>query len=198
MSENRMPPGASRAPRQPGPAARRGRWSSSDELLGRTPFTYGPALRYCGTGVAGYTSGPGVTGGYDGFGDEPAPIATELERAYLTDLYGSEWEGAGGPAFVPVLPMLSQPVQLRRHPSEPKGYTRADTRIREDICNWLTRPRHIDSSEVTVELADGKVVLAGTVPQRRMKPVIENLADTCLGVRDIDNRIRLAVPQAHG
>lgn len=198
MSANRTSPGASSAPQPLGPVASRGRSPSSEELFGRRPFTYGPPLRYYGTGVAGYTSGPGFTGGYYGFGDEPAPIVTELERAYLNDLYGGGWEGAGGPAIVPVPPTPGHSAPPRLYPPGPKGYTRTDTRIREDICDRLMRTRHIDSSEVTVAVTDGKVVLEGTVPQRRMKHAIEDLADACLGVRDIDNRIRLAAPQEAG
>jgi hypothetical protein len=50
---------------------------------------------------------------------------------------------------------------------------------------------HIDSSEVTVEVRGGKVVLEGTVPDRRMKHAIEDLADAAPGVQDIENRIRV-------
>jgi hypothetical protein len=50
---------------------------------------------------------------------------------------------------------------------------------------------HIDSSEVTVNVVGGKVTLEGTVPDRYMKHSIEDLADQCPGVQDIDNRIRV-------
>ena len=49
----------------------------------------------------------------------------------------------------------------------------------------------IDSSEVTVEVAQGIVSLQGTVPERYMKHAIEDLVDSCLGVKDIDNRVRV-------
>jgi hypothetical protein len=51
---------------------------------------------------------------------------------------------------------------------------------------------HIDSSEVTVDVGDAKVVLEGVVPDRRMKHAIEDLVDACPGVQDIDNRVRVA------
>src|SRR6185437_10329258 len=65
-------------------AARRVREGLPPEelLLGREPFTYGRAPRYFGTGVPFYQSGPGFTGGYYGYGDEPPQIPTELEREY--------------------------------------------------------------------------------------------------------------------
>ncbi len=171
---------------------------SSEELFGRRPFAYGPPPRYYGTGVAGYTSGPGYTGGYYGYGEEPPLVPTELEREYLQDLYGTEWEPHTPPAAPPPAPLVRRAAPVRRYPPGPKGYRRSDERIREDLCERLMRARHIDSSEVTVEVTKGKVLLEGTVPQRRMKHVIEDMADACLGVQDVENRIRVAAPQASG
>lgn len=94
--------------------------------------------------------------------------------------------------FAPTRPA----VAARRYPQGPKGYRRSDERIREDLCDRLVQARHIDSSEVTVEVTNGTVVLEGTVPQRRMKHAIEDFADACLGVQDIDNRIRVAAHPA--
>jgi osmotically-inducible protein OsmY len=73
----------------------------------------------------------------------------------------------------------------------PKGYKRSDERLREDISERLMQSGWIDSSEVTVEVADGTVTLQGTVPERRMKHEIEDLIDGCLGEKDIDNRVRV-------
>jgi hypothetical protein len=50
----------------------------------------------------------------------------------------------------------------------------------------------IDSSEVTVDVKEGKVVLEGTVRDRSTKHQIEDLADNCPGVKDVDNRIRVS------
>lgn len=190
MSRNKpLPPAGGRPP----PPAPRRRRSTTEELFGRTPFSAGPDLRYYGTGVAGYTSGPGFTGGYYGFGDEPAPIPTELERAYLQGVYGAPWPSEPPP------PGQAHPGEApRRYPPGPKGYRRSDQRIREDLCDRLMRARHIDSSDITVEVTNGKVVLEGTVPERRMKHAIEDMAATCLGAQDIDNRVRVVVPEAMG
>ena len=49
---------------------------------------------------------------------------------------------------------------------------------------------HFDSSDVTVEVNAAKVVLEGAVPERRMQHQIEDLADACPGVQDVDNRVR--------
>lgn len=191
----RYAPWGSGARREP----RRG--PTSEELFGRAPFTHGREARYFGTGVAGYTSGPGYTGGYYGFGDEPPEIATELEREYDADVYGPGWESPGygpGEYVVGVPDGAMRPRHLSRYPPGPKGYQRSDERIREDICDRLMRASsHIDSSDVTVQVQGAKVVLEGTVPARRMKHAIEDVADSCLGVQDIDNRIRVqAAPPA--
>ena len=148
---------------------------SSEELLGRRPFTYGREPRYFGTGVPGYESGPGFTGGYYGYGDDAPEIPTELEREYAYDLYGAGPDGGSKP--------------ISKYPPGPKGYQRTDQRMREDICDQLTRTGHIDSSEVTVEVDGARVQLDGSVPVRWMKHAIENLADVCPGVQDIENRI---------
>jgi len=78
-----------------------------------------------------------------------------------------------------------------RYRTGPKGYTRSDERIREDISERLMLADGIDSSEVTVSVKDGKVSLEGTVPTRGMKHAIEDLADYTAGVTDVDNRIRV-------
>ena len=80
--------------------------------------------------------------------------------------------------------------QGRRYPPGPKGYQRSDERLREDISERLMEAQHLDSSEVTVEVSGAKVVLDGTVPERRMKHAIEDLVDACPGVQDLENRIR--------
>jgi osmotically-inducible protein OsmY len=72
----------------------------------------------------------------------------------------------------------------------PKGYTRSDERLMEDICEQLGHSG-IDVSEVSVEVSGGRVKLEGTVKDRRSKHAIEDIADDCSGVTDVDNRIRV-------
>ena len=73
----------------------------------------------------------------------------------------------------------------------PKGYQRSDERIREDICEALISATHLDASEVTVDVENGKVTLRGIVPERRMKHTIEDITAECRGVTDVDNHIRV-------
>jgi len=73
----------------------------------------------------------------------------------------------------------------------PKGYQRGDGLLTEEICDRLAHNPDVDVSEVTLLVEGGKVTLEGTVPERRMKHLIEDLVDQSTGVKDIDNRVRV-------
>jgi hypothetical protein len=73
----------------------------------------------------------------------------------------------------------------------PKGWQRSDTRLHDDVCERLARSEHLDVADVSVEVRDGHVTLQGTVADRRMKHAIEDRVDSVVGVRDIDNRIKV-------
>jgi hypothetical protein len=130
----------------------------------------GPAREHYGLG----RSGAGMYGG--DYGSVP-----NWEGEYGLD-YGY---GRGGQRD----PRRESAGSYRRGP---KGYTRSDERIREDVSERLMSAYDIDSSEVTISVQDGKVTLEGTVPDRRMKHAIEDIADGCAGVQDIDNRVRVS------
>ncbi|MBJ6762709.1 BON domain-containing protein [Myxococcaceae bacterium JPH2] len=72
----------------------------------------------------------------------------------------------------------------------PRGYTRSDSRIREEICERLMR-EWMDASEVEVHVEAGEVTLRGTVSSRDEKRAIEDVADGELGVKDIHNHLRI-------
>jgi osmotically-inducible protein OsmY len=72
----------------------------------------------------------------------------------------------------------------------PKGYTRSDDRIREDVCDRLSADDELDASDITVTVSTGEVTLEGTVPDRRSKHRAEDLADSVAGVLDVHNRLR--------
>jgi osmotically-inducible protein OsmY len=72
----------------------------------------------------------------------------------------------------------------------PKGYTRSDERIREDVCDRLSADDELDASDITVTVSAGEVTLEGTVPDRRSKHRAEDLSDSIAGVTDVHNRLR--------
>ncbi len=76
----------------------------------------------------------------------------------------------------------------------PKGYTRSDERIREDVCERLSDNDDVDASEIEVQVKDRKVTLSGSVQNRRMKHIAEDLAEAVSGVDDVDNRISVSKP----
>ena len=75
----------------------------------------------------------------------------------------------------------------------PKGYRRSDERIREAVSEELSRDGDLDASEIEVSVKDGEVTLEGTVPDRGSKRRAEDLIHRQPGVRDVHNRLRVAV-----
>lgn len=73
----------------------------------------------------------------------------------------------------------------------PRGYTRTDERIRDEICERLTFTSGIDVREVSIDVDKGKVTLGGTVQTRGQKYDIEDLADNTFGVTEVENNIRV-------
>jgi hypothetical protein len=73
----------------------------------------------------------------------------------------------------------------------PKNYRRSDERLAEDINERLTDDEDLDASNIIVRVAAGKVTLEGVVDQRWMKHRAEDIADACIGVKEVDNRIQL-------
>jgi hypothetical protein len=80
----------------------------------------------------------------------------------------------------------------------PKGYARSDERLREDICERLTRDHDIDASDVSIDVKGGNVTLSGTVDDRQLKHYVEDTVERCFGVRDIDNRLTVRSRQQSG
>jgi osmotically-inducible protein OsmY len=73
----------------------------------------------------------------------------------------------------------------------PKGYSRSDDRIREDVCDRLTEDPQIDASEIDVKVSSCEVTLAGSVDSREAKRRAEDCAETVSGVRNVQNNIRV-------
>jgi hypothetical protein len=72
----------------------------------------------------------------------------------------------------------------------PRGYTRSDERIREDVCDALTWDPDIDASDVTVTVSSGEVTLSGEVDDRPAKRQAEDVIEGIAGVKDVHNQLR--------
>lgn len=122
--------------------------------------------------------------------------------------YPEHWGGNEGHHSWPHLragwndPADAEPFEGRLPPGSlasvrragPKGYTRSDDRIKDDVCERLCRSSGIEVEDVSVEVSLGCVHLEGTVPHRAMKHRIEDIVERAIGVKDIDNRIRVRRP----
>lgn len=74
----------------------------------------------------------------------------------------------------------------------PRDYRRSDERILEDVCEWLSDDPRVDAREITVQVRDADVTLEGRVSDRRARRLVEDLASSVPGVRDVFNRIQVA------
>jgi osmotically-inducible protein OsmY len=74
----------------------------------------------------------------------------------------------------------------------PKGYKRSDDRIREDVCEALTRHGDVDASEIEVKVENGEVTLTGTVSDRQQKRLAEDCVDAIRGIGDVHNQLRVS------
>ena len=83
-----------------------------------------------------------------------------------------------------------QPDPQRRLGRAPRGYQRSDERIKEDICDRLMQS-WIDAENVELHVSMGEVVLQGSVDDRPAKRAIEDLVEQVLGVKDVQNQIRV-------
>jgi len=81
--------------------------------------------------------------------------------------------------------------RMRRMFRAPKGYTRSDERIREDVCDQLAQSQQVDPSDIEVTVKEGEVTLSGQVPERAMKWTVEQVVDNVSGVKDIHNQLRV-------
>ena len=73
----------------------------------------------------------------------------------------------------------------------PKGYTRSDERIKEDINEKLYHDSFVDASNIEITVTDGEATLSGTVDSRETKRRAEDLAESVTGVKNVQNQLRV-------
>lgn len=74
----------------------------------------------------------------------------------------------------------------------PRGYTRSDERIKEDVSHLLSDHGGIDASQIEVQVKGGEVTLAGTVPDLRMKGLVLRVLSNAPGVQQLFDQVRVA------
>jgi len=126
----------------------------------------------------------------DEVGSGPRRAQAAQDRRYW---YERHWRGGERAVGMANEPFSDEwmPFDRPRGPGKPpKGYTRSDMRIREDVCERLMYSPY-DASEVEITVHDGEVTLSGVVHTRADKWGIEDVAEAVLGVQDVHNQIRL-------
>lgn len=89
-----------------------------------------------------------------------------------------------GPNDDPVMPLASEY-------RGPRGYRRSPERIREDVCEAMTEHPMLDCRDIEVAVEDDQVILTGTIPERRLKWLAEDIAADVRGVGEVLNQLRL-------
>ncbi len=80
----------------------------------------------------------------------------------------------------------------------PRGWTRSDERIREDINERLTQDGRIDATNVNVTVTGGVAELSGSVDDRMQKRIAERIADSVSGVWDVHNHLAIQRDRQQG
>ncbi len=106
------------------------------------------------------------------------PDAGSAQRG-TTGRYQTGWSGVGGDVH-----------REDNRGKGPKGYTRSDERIHEDVCENLTADRDVDASEIEVTVNDGEVTLDGAIRSKHEKRCAEDCADAVSGVQHVQNNLR--------
>ncbi len=117
------------------------------------------------------------------------------EQRYRGAGYGSEpgYRGSGylgGSYGEPDYAFRSRRPSFRGR--GPKNYQRSDERIREDVCEGLTRDERVDASDIEVDVKDAVVMLSGSVEDRVSKRRAEDVVESVSGVKDVQNQIRVS------
>jgi len=79
--------------------------------------------------------------------------------------------------------------QYRGH--GPKGYTRSDERIKEDVSDRLSDDPSLDASGIEVSVESHEVTLSGEVYSRYDKRRAEDIAEDVSGVTHVQNNLRV-------
>lgn len=100
--------------------------------------------------------------------------------------YGRSMRGAED------MPQMGMNDEGEHRGKGPKGYSRSDDRLREDVCDRLMDDGHVDASEIEVSVKKGEVTLQGTVDTRAAKRRAEDCVEDCAGVKHVQNNLRVS------
>lgn len=199
--------------RETGVDYRHGRGGEGDRSYGFSGMRAGDRDRVYGEGhfgQEGYAMESGGFGGRSEAYDRPVRSGrAERERAYERAYGGVRrgrddrddhdrgfWDRAGDEV---ASWFGDRDAERRRDTDEarnhrgrgPKGYTRSDERINDEVHHRLTDDSWLDASDIEVSVKDGEVTLSGHVEDRFAKHRAEHCVEDVLGVKHVQNNLRI-------
>jgi len=161
-------------------------------------YGYGERDNYRRGGYADYgRSLEGESRGYGGYGDRDRDVTgyrSDQERGFF-ERAGDEiasWFGDDAAARRREQDARQGDQGAQHHRGRgPKGYTRSDERIREDVSDRLTDDPYVDASEIEVNVSGSEVTLTGTVDSREARRRAEDIAESVGGVTHVQNNLRV-------
>jgi hypothetical protein len=73
----------------------------------------------------------------------------------------------------------------------PETYHRSNERIEEDVNERLTHHGQIDAKNIQVRVNNGEVTITGSVKNRQMKRMAEDVVESVWGVNNINNELKV-------
>lgn len=115
----------------------------------------------------------------------------EAEAHHRRAMSDARWPASAQDEWSP-MPYAMRPMPRYKEfvGKGPKGYSRSDALILEDVSQRLSHG-YLDASEIEVTVKDGEVTLQGLVRSKHDRRLAEDLVEECFGVRDVDNRLRV-------
>lgn len=168
----------------------RGRWRE------RTGYGGSRGMESQDTGyLYGQHSGIGSQGGYGNYGWQGSQGGMQGQYGY-----GGQGPGQGRVGgYAREGGMGGMGMERGGHRGKgPQGYTRSDDRIRENVCEALSDDDNIDATNIEVVVRGGEVVLSGTVDDRSMKRMAEDVVERVAGVKDVQNQIKVRERKERG
>lgn len=156
---------------------------------GSEDFGSNPGGRY-GAGGDYYSEPPAS----ESWGHQPSR-SQGRDRGYVRQQYGQYGSGNSGQGFGQSYShsfgQSQQPGSMGHRGKGPKGYQRSDERLKEVICERLTDDDSIDASNFSITVKNGEVTLEGTVRDRQARHLAEDLVESCGGIKEIHNNLRV-------
>jgi osmotically-inducible protein OsmY len=171
-----------------------GAYGGYEGQSGWRPFSGESSYASSRGSLGGGTGGYGSAGGYGSSGYGPG-----FGRSGYGGSYGQQQGGRGfwDKASDEVSSWFGDDDARRRREQDehrgrgPKGYTRSDERITEDVNDRMTDDGWLDASDVEVQVSSGEVTLTGQVNSREEKRRAEDIAEAVSGVKHVQNNLRV-------